>query len=217
MEKYVSQDYVCQDDVRVGPMAFCMKMVFSNFLFVLFSVPVITVPSAKIALTKVIADLHRKKDCAVWQTFWKEFRSNFFCKMFAGMVLLLPLVAGVCYGIILGNSVWAKSIFLVWYSLTFLVECYWCVAQSVVDLPVFTNLKNALLMVAVYWKRSFALLFVVGSMNVAAFLTIPYSLLILPLFFFAFIQWLTVRITFQAIQSSIILDKDLTGGNISCP
>lgn len=52
------------------------KLLGANLLFVLFSLPVFTVPAALCALNRVCLSVYRRGSAYVWQDFFEEFRSS---------------------------------------------------------------------------------------------------------------------------------------------
>ena len=53
------------------------KLVGANVLFVLFSLPLITLPAALCALNRVCILIYKNGSCYLWQDFVGEFRASF--------------------------------------------------------------------------------------------------------------------------------------------
>ena len=64
---------------RVGVMGLThfWKLIRVNLLFVLFSLPVLTLPAALTALDRVCVVIYKEGNIFLWDEFWKEFRRSF--------------------------------------------------------------------------------------------------------------------------------------------
>lgn len=76
------------------------KLIGANLLFLLFSVPIVTMPAAKCAMNRVLIKLVRDGNCFLWDEFWKEFRSQ----------LLRSLPVGILFAALLGLSYYSLSL-----------------------------------------------------------------------------------------------------------
>lgn len=64
-----------------------------NLLWIITSIPLITVGASTTALYYCTLKLHKDKDISIWKCYWKSFRGNFF----QSTVVWLGLVAaGIC-------------------------------------------------------------------------------------------------------------------------
>jgi hypothetical protein len=63
---------------RVGAMGLThfWKLIRANLLFVLFSLPIVTLPAALTALDRVCVVIYRKGNIFLWEEFWKEFKKT---------------------------------------------------------------------------------------------------------------------------------------------
>lgn len=77
------------------------KLVGLNLLFVLFSLPVITLPAALCAMNRVCMLLIRNGYCFLWQDFWEEFRRSFLRSLLPALLFLL-LIFFAYYSMSLG-------------------------------------------------------------------------------------------------------------------
>ena len=78
---------------RVGVMALThfWKLVAANLLFVVFSLPVITLPAALTALNRVCVIIYKDGNIFLWYEFWREFKRSLLRQLppFLGFSLLL--------------------------------------------------------------------------------------------------------------------------------
>lgn len=75
------------------------KLVSLNLLFLLFSIPVVTMPAALCGMNRVLIKLVREGNCFLWSDFIKEFRAELFKS--------LPF--GILYAFLLFDSYYAFS------------------------------------------------------------------------------------------------------------
>ena len=81
---------------RAGYMALThfWKLITANILFVIFSLPIITMPAALTALDRVCVFIFRDGNIFLWHEFWKEFRRSFVRVLAPGILFGLGLFAG---------------------------------------------------------------------------------------------------------------------------
>ena len=182
-----------------------LKVLYANFLFLLFSLPIITIPASKIALTQVMLKIYRLSPCPVWQVFWGEFRRKLPAKTGIGIVLLLAPVSAYIYIYSSSNSISTIVFFVLYTVIAYLIECYWMTAVCIVDVPVWANLKNAVLLTMTCWKRSFMLLVSAGLVTVLVIFLLPYTL-ILFFYCFALIQLMIGAIASVPVQKNLLKD-----------
>lgn len=62
-----------------------------NLLFLVFCIPVITIPAALTAMSKVTVMMVRDENCFLWHEFWAAFKRDFSRSLLGGIVILLAL------------------------------------------------------------------------------------------------------------------------------
>ena len=128
------------------------KLVRVNLLFLLFSLPVVTLPAALTALDRVCVLIYKDGNVFLWDEFWKEFRRS----------LLRALVPGLCFGILLyggyfflslGNGNFGSLYGIVFWCLGLIMVAaaviwgeYFFVLISILDIDNRRALKNALIL-----------------------------------------------------------------------
>ena len=70
------------------------KLIGANLLFVLFSLPLITLPAALCALNRVCILIYKNGFCYLWQDFIGEFRESFKRSLLPAQLFLFLLFAG---------------------------------------------------------------------------------------------------------------------------
>ena len=79
------------------------KLVAGNLLFLVFSIPVVTMPASLAALNRVCVKLVRDGNCLLWQEFWAEWKQGFVSSLLLGLPYGIGIAAGY-YLVSLGLS-----------------------------------------------------------------------------------------------------------------
>lgn len=69
------------------------KLVGANLLFVLFSLPVVTLPAALCGLNRACLTVYRRGSAYIWQEFFDEFKKSVFRHLPTALLFLLLLLA----------------------------------------------------------------------------------------------------------------------------
>lgn len=173
------------------------KLVGVNLLFVLFSLPVVTLPAALCALNRVCILIYRKGNCFLWMDFWEEFRRSF-------LRSLLPAVlfSGLTFvGYFFMSLGAANSIYPVWcmifWSVGILAStagicwgAYFFALVPLLDQKTAGILKNALFLCMIRPLRALLTLGTVLGMVFIAAVLMPVFVVALLLLWFAAMQTL---------------------------
>lgn len=140
---------------RAGAMAAThfWKLLRANLLFVLFSLPLITLPAALTALDRVCVVIYKDGNIFLWDEFFREFKRSFARSILPGLGFGLLLFSGYFF-MSLGNGnaalgfpaliFWALGILAVCVAVI-LGEYYFCLT-AVLDINNRGALKNALIL-----------------------------------------------------------------------
>lgn len=171
------------------------KLIGANLLFVVFSLPVITLPAALCALNRVCILIYRKGNCFLWMDFWQEFRRSF-----AGSLLPGALFGALTFaGYFLMSLAAANSVFPVWCLLFWSAgilaaavgicwAAYFFALVPLLDLKTMGVLKNALLLCMIRPLRALLTLAIVLGMAFLAAILMPVFIVALLLCWFAVMQ-----------------------------
>ena len=185
------------------------KLIALNALFLLFSWPVITIPAAICGMDRVCVKLVREGNVFLWDEFWKEFKSQ----------LINSLPIGLLYGVELAASYYCMSLsistgglFGVLFSAAGIIlllvpvigGSYTFVMLALLKLTNGQVLRNAAALVGLEVKKSLIILGLSVIWAVFVLLLFPYSLLVIPLFYFAPLSLAVVNIANEAIQTHIV-------------
>ncbi len=99
---------------RAGVMALThfWKLIRVNFLFVLFSLPLITMPAALTAMDRVCVLIYKDGNVFLWDEFWKEFRRSFLRTVLPGLYFGVLLYGGYFF-MSLGNGHFERGLIAV--------------------------------------------------------------------------------------------------------
>lgn len=178
------------------------ELVKLNLLFLLFCIPVATIPAALTAMSRITVKMIRDEPHFLWGDFWETFKSEFLPSTLGGGALLLALAAsGVgasFYGRATGNSYFfaAPMAVTVVFGMTALMSCfYFFPMRALVDLPLKQTLKNALLLSCACPGPNLA---AAAILIVCVFLLAVYFFLAVPVILLFAASFLNLVCTFAA-------------------
>lgn len=138
------------------------QLVKANLLFVLFSIPLVTMPAAMLGLHAVVQELFRKGYGDVWPVFIREFKTNFFKRLAVTILLAALPVAGWMLGSSQGEiQAYAMSAIL---TTAVLMVTGWLYPQwAILRLSTLLALRNACILTMLEGARSLCLVFLMMS------------------------------------------------------
>lgn len=194
---------------RIG--TYFWKFLLLNGLFLIFSLPVLTIPAALTAVYRVIIQIINKERCFLWDDFWEEFRRNFKRSLLLALRLfpdLLILSLTLTNGIgnrqsFLGIALLSLSLFgMTW----FLLKSTWAfVMNAMLDLKVTELLRNARIL-ALTERRTTLVIILIYCITVVFLITVfPVSPWIFLLLFFSFKQYTVCTFLYDSILKRIVI------------
>lgn len=175
------------------------RLMSLNLLFLLFCLPIFTIPASLCALTKVLMILYHTGTCSPYEDFWAEFKQKFVGRLlFVFLLCFFPLsVSYWCF--LLGYSSFGVGVGIVLFPVCYLTLCYF-IALSVSSKNTTTeNVIKAFFLVFRNWRESLKLLLV------------PILSYILSLYYLSYTVILVIFILFSAGQLALcaILGKNV--------
>lgn len=194
---------------RIG--TYFWKFLLLNGLFLIFSLPILTIPAALTAVYRVIIQIINKERCFLWDDFWEEFRRNFKRSLLLALRLfpdLLILSLTLTNGIgnrqsFLGIALLSLSLFgMTW----FLLKSTWAfVMNAMLDLKVTELLRNARIL-ALTERRTTLVIILIYCITVVFLITVfPVSPWIFLLLFFSFKQYTVCTFLYDSILKRIVI------------
>lgn len=188
------------------------KLVGLNLLFLLFCLPVITIPAALSGMNRVCILLVREGTACVWSDFIREFRSSFLKSLPLGLLCAF-LFADAAFCFFLGmatNSTGLMPVLLLAAAVlavaAILLTCAIFVLMPLVALKNGDILRDALFIIMKEPKTDLLLLAVAGGSLTAAILLLPYSIPVISVLAPSLISLATCTILHDPIKYHI-LDK----------
>lgn len=153
-----------------------------NILFWAFCLPVVTIPSALKAMTRVCVNMLEGEPIDLFRDFWKAFREGFFRTTAAGFVVALLLWAvgaalWLCAGAMAGNGLFAAPAVLLLLAAMVIVMSVFSLFPLLEfsELTIRQCLRNAVLLTLVSMKRNLAVLLLLAALVVGYLACYPYS------------------------------------------
>jgi len=187
------------------------KLISLNLLFLVFSIPVMTIPAALCGMNRVLIKLYRDGNCFVWTEFIKEFRANLF------KAIPFGIFGGIClfasyYFLSIGTSVssdgievftTALGILLLVFVVLFLNYVF--VFLPALDLKNKQIARNALIFLFTEWKTNLAILASTFLLTTLTVLFIPFSIVLLVFLTIALQQYIVCAVINEPLQRRIIV------------
>lgn len=190
------------------------ELIKLNLLYVLFCIPIVTIPAATTAMSRVTLTMIRDKNHFLWSDFLNSFKTEFLRSTAAGFLLFLGTAAAL-FGVRFYGVSAAQSPLLylplgvsacVALLLTFM-GFYLFPLLALVNLPFGQTLKNALLLAFICLPVNLAALAAAGVIAVLFVGFLPYSLPVMLLFCFAQINFITSFFAYRGLQKYVIREE----------
>lgn len=187
------------------------KLVLINMLFILFSIPVVTLPAALVALNRYLIKIVRVGYGFSISDFLKEFRANIFKSIPVGIftgglglyAYYLLSLAGNYERNLEGSLISCIGFGVL--IIFILLSSYSYVLLAMLDLPNISIIKNALILLLIEWKSSVLLVFIDLCIYILAFSFAPYSIIVMVLIGFSLQQLFLCAIINQVVERRILV------------
>lgn len=186
------------------------KLIAANLLFLLFSLPLVTLPGSLSALNRVCVKLVKDGNCLLWPEFIEEFRASFA----SGLLLGLPLgalLAASYYLLSLGISN-SGTLYSVLFSALGCLALLFCasfgswafVLRAMLALPNRDIRTNARILSLVETKRTAAAVAIQAVLVIGTFSLFPLSLVLVLFLFPALGQFSIVSLYYPPVRKRIV-------------
>jgi uncharacterized membrane protein YesL len=151
-----------------------------NLLTILCCASVVLAPAGISAACRACAMLLRGKSGLFWEEYREEFKANFLKKLLCwAMMLMIPVGIGLwAYILGFGAKVTEWTIYIL-MAVSLLLQVYWFHLISLVELPLGTNVKNAVLLMILEWKTTVVFGVILAIVTAGVYFFYPYSLVVL--------------------------------------
>ena len=180
-----------------------------NLLFILCSLPLISIPAALQALTKVNVSLIEGKKTNPVPDFLNAFRDNFFDALLCGLILGAAAL-GLGYAAWFYQSMQMESNLILIYLryasvlpllVLYCMVCYLLTMNCKREIPLFARFKNALFLTVICIRPTLLCLLFGGLFGAVAFFGVPYSTPFLFVGAFSIWNYITTYYTLPMITT----------------
>lgn len=183
------------------------KLFILNLTFILFCLPVITIPAALSGMTRVCMLLVREGVSFVWIDFINEFKASFF-KSIPVFLSSMVFIVAVCFCFILCQNGAASSFLLLSAAVIFFVTgilsgCYAFAMLSLCKLRIRDILHNAFSLIFLEPKADLLLVLFVGVVAMAFIWFLPYTIP-LALVLFVLLSLISSIIVYEPLKKRVI-------------
>lgn len=186
------------------------RLIGLNMLFILFCLPVITIPPSISAMNKVLITLAREGNVFFVRDFIDEFKSDFI-KSWLAFIPWLIVIAAAVYGYWHIGDVYRNALGVVLFvTICLILYCYsnYCYAMiALIDLPLNKIMKNAAIFVLSEFRRNVFLILTIPVF----ILSVMYFLFLLPLiifFNFSFLGLINMMIVNEALKEQRVIKQN---------
>lgn len=133
-----------------------------NLLFLICCLPIVTIPSACCAINRILLKLTQEEPVFFWKDFLTEFRQDFGKRLVLWLPMAIAPFSLAFYVVWLGLDRDGTGTRLLCGVLVFLIQSYWFLCMALIDTTPGKNLKNAVILMAVEWKKTLQVLLSAG-------------------------------------------------------
>ena len=186
-----------------------------NLLFFLFCIPIVTIPAAFCAMTRISLNMVREKNYYLWEDFWKTFRAEFMKATLVGIICGVWVVALAVATWFYGNYSLSNSLYLVPTAITafgavmiVFVGFSLFPMLSLVDLPLKALVKNAILLVFLSIFRYVLVLLIFLALLFLALMFFPLSLILVVFLYPSLLNYISVYNAYAGIKKHVLKEND---------
>lgn len=187
------------------------KIMILNLMFLLFSIPIITLPAAYCAMTKILCKLLREGSCFLWSDYVDEFKNSFVKSFLLGLIwgciITTFLLVYNAYDIYdtLGYILNAGIVLILFLSK--IVMYYAFAMVSMVNLKISKILKNSFYLLLTQYKYNIILLVIPNLLMFLCYYYFPLSIPILIFGAFSILQLLICTIVIIPISKFVLCEN----------
>lgn len=189
------------------------KLIGLNLLFIVSCLPVVTIPCAMTAMSRVLGLFLQRRICYPVHDYWKAFKGEWKRSLSAGWILIGVMVLSVLgmwfYPRAIGGAAGtaAGGACLVVGVLALSATIYLFPMIAFTDLKPLQLFKNALLLVLVRLPQTVLALSAVVAVLVVTYVGMPVTVLVMPVFGFSLIGLIGVFSGWGALKQYVIKDE----------
>lgn len=189
------------------------KLVWVNILFLLFSIPILTIPAAYCGMNKVIVSLYCENRADVFRDFYEEFKQSFVESVIIGLFHFISIV--FMFFIVKTQTIqnlqgWLLNVLGVFVLITITVIVnYSFIMQCYLKLSLKNIFKNSILLTLKSPARSLSLFCLPSLLNLLTYFFLPYTFPAFILILFSLNQLVICNITIEPIKKAVVLQEEV--------
>lgn len=189
------------------------KLIRLNLLFILFCLPVVTIPPSIAGMNRVLLKLAREGHTFIFSDFIEEFKGSFLKSWIAFIPWLIAIVGSVM-GYLAIDDVYSSILqIILWVMVCGILYCYstYCFSMiALIDLPISRIMKNAAIMAIIEFRRNVFMILTTPIFILSAIYYL-YAFPFLLFLAFSFVGLINVMIANEAIEERVINPKTQAG------
>lgn len=159
-----------------------VDVVWLNLIWLVFSLPIVTMGAATTAMYSVTMKLVRDREGYIWQGFWKAFKENFkqATIIWIGMIIVATVLGVDIYFFYTSTSSYAKILLALMVGITLVFSCaaiYIFPLQAQFENTIKQTLKNSLIIAIRHLPWTILLLVVLIACGLAIYLFLGIAIL----------------------------------------
>jgi len=185
-----------------------------NLLFLLFCIPIVTIPAALTAMSKITLLMLRDKNVYLWTDFTKCFKEEFKKSLLIGVLLFVLIALSVLglyfYDSVIGGfgGVLIKGVEIALLGVAFLAGSYIFPMIAITYLDIRIILKNALILTVLRLPLNLLALVLCALLILLCYIFLPLSLIIVVFLLFSLMNLITTFCAYSGLKKYILKEED---------
>jgi len=186
------------------------QLVSLNLLFLLFCVPVVTIPAALCGMNRVLITLVRDGNCFLWNDFVREFKGNLFKSIPFGILFAFFILDSYYFFSFAaapgdrGTTMLAAAAGFLFLGFAVVFSSFVFVFLPTLALPNRFIARNAFILMLTEWKTSLLILGSTTAMTLVTAAFFPFTIILLLFNWFSLSQLIVCTVVNESLERRII-------------
>lgn len=185
-----------------------LRLIGLNLVFVISCLGIVTIPAAATAMMAILRNITGEQVYAFWPSYWKEFKNQFFRRLILWLLMAIAPFSLAFYTTWMGLDRDGTVTRLICIAVLFLLQSYWYTCMALIDTTPLKNLKNAAILMAVYWKKSLCILASAGVLCAACFAFPLYGIPVMVIGLFSLSGLIILLLIREPVCKELCLSED---------
>lgn len=155
-----------------------LELIGLNILVLVLCLPVVTIPAALSGITNILMKWVHDEPVFFWQDFFSEFKARFGKRLLAGLLLIMTPLSLSLYAVMFGYKNLGLVLLVLIGLVSIVFQGYLFPIFVIVDIPVGTAVKDAILTAFLEWQCSLRILLLAGILIA---LCLIFTLYVIPI------------------------------------